>query len=81
MKYLQLLGVWNRLKRQLRSIILRTGQKKPIKWMGELNEMLGIVNATLDARDETPEPTEEPKLGLTPSEKRRQRRHWRRNRE
>ncbi len=49
----KLLRIWNRLKRQLRSLIIKIGMKKPINWKDELKVFLGIMEAIADVRDET----------------------------
>ncbi len=48
---LALLGIWRRLKRQLRSLIVRIGLKKPISWMAEFTGFMGILESLADARD------------------------------
>lgn len=62
---LALLGVWRRLKRQLRSLIIRIGLKKPISWMAEFVGFMGILESLADARDvaqDTPDSAETPVL-------------------
>lgn len=48
----KLLRIWNRLKRQLRSLIIKIGMNKPINWKDELQIFLGIMEAIADVRDE-----------------------------
>lgn len=51
MNKLRLLRIWNRLKRQLRSILIRTGTGKPIVWADEFREFMAILKAVADVQD------------------------------
>lgn len=53
MKYLQLLKIWNRLKRLLRGLIIKTGMKKPIDWARTFAEFMGILESLADVQDAT----------------------------
>jgi hypothetical protein len=53
MSYIKSLQIWIRLKRQLRSLIIRIGTNKPIDWKYELNEFLMIIIAITKIRNKT----------------------------
>lgn len=73
----KLLRIWNRLKRQLRSLIIRIGMKKPINWKDELQIFLGIMEAIADVRDEAATDTD---TSDSPDNKRRSERSKRKRR-
>lgn len=57
MKNLQLMMIWLRFKRWIRSILVRIGTKKPINVKEELDELIDIANDTLDVQQEKTTPT------------------------
>ena len=65
MSKLQLLGIWMHLKRWLRSLLFAVGMKKTINWREELDEMLEIVNDTLDVQQEAQAPNSDPPASTT----------------
>ncbi len=48
---LQLLLIWNRLKRLLRGLILKIGMGKAIDWAKTFAEFMGIMESVADVQD------------------------------
>ena len=74
MSYLKLLGLWNQIKRQLRSLIIKVGMKKDVDWKDELDRGIDILEDIADVRDSVPESTtDSPYDNLIPKDKKRRR--------
>lgn len=75
MNYMRLLRIWNRLKRLLRGLIIKTGMGKPIDWAKSFAEFMGILEAVADVQDSMerngqipPTPDSDPQVPMTDSD-------------